>query len=154
MVAGSQSQIHILIQNARCLCSCPFGGDNLPLFGSKVPLNKDVVMKCMCGMCPVQAESACSKPKLKMMMDMRASMGMKGSEMPAGSMSAMQSEMSEMKMPSPDQLAGPYCSISKAACNDLDMNKACICNTCQVYKEYKLSSGKPVEHFCFNGKAT
>jgi hypothetical protein len=128
--------------------------DILPLFGQKVPLNKDVVMKCMCGMCPVQAQSACSKPKLKMMMDMRASMGMKGSEMPAGSMSAVQSEMSEMKMPSPDQLPGPYCSISKAACNDLDMNKACICNTCQVYKEYKLASGKPVEHFCFNGKAT
>ena len=125
----------------------------MPLFGSKVPLNSDVVMKGMCGMCPVQAQSACSKPKLKMMMDMRASMGMKDSEMPVGSMSAMASQM-EMKMPSPEQLAGPYCSIRKAACNDLDRNKACICNTCQVYKEYSLVSGKPVEHFCSNGKAT
>ena len=119
----------------------------------KVPLNNDVVMKCMCGMCPVQAQSACSSPKLKMMMDMRANMGMKDSEMPAGSMSAMSGQM-EMKMPSPEQLAGPYCSISKAACNDLNRNKACICNTCLVYKEYSLAAGKPVEHFCFNGKAT
>jgi hypothetical protein len=96
----------------------------LPIFGQKVPLNSDVVMKCMCGMCPVQAQSACSKPKIKMMMDMREGMGRKSSEMPEGSVSAMQSEMSEMKMPSSDQLAGPYCSISKAVCNDLDRNKA------------------------------
>jgi hypothetical protein len=108
----------------------------------------------MCGMCPVQAQSACSQPKLKMMMDMRASMGMKGSRMTAGSMSAMPSQMGEMKMPKPEELPGPFCSISKASCNDLDRNKACICNTCQVYKDFNLTSGKPIEHFCFNGKAT
>jgi len=96
-------------------------------------------------MCPVQAQSACSQPKIKMMMDMRA----KSSEM-----NAMSSQMDEIKTPSPDQLPGPYCSIGKAACNDLDPNKACICNTCQVYKQFSLSSGKPVEYFCFNGKAT
>lgn len=130
----------------------------LPLFGhkeeQKVPLNNDVIMKCMCGMCPVQAQSACSVPKLKMMMDMKASMGMKGPEMSAGSMSAMPNQMGEMKMPKPEELPGPFCSISKAACNDLDRNKACICNTCQVYKDFNLASGKPIEHFCFNGKAT
>lgn len=117
-------------------------------------MNNEVIMKCMCGMCPVQAQSACSQPKLKMMMAMRANMGMKGSQMPAGSMSAMPNQMGEMKMPKPEQLPGPYCSIGKAACNDLDINKACICNTCQVYKEFNLTSGKPIEHFCFNGKAT
>ncbi len=131
----------------------------MPLFGKKkeeqkVPLNNDVIMKCMCGMCPVQAQSACSQPKLKMMMDMRASMGMKGSEMPTGSMSAMPSSTGEMKMPSPDQLPGPFCSIGTTSCNDLDKNKACICRTCQVYTEYNLASSKPIEHFCFNGKAT
>lgn len=57
------------------------------------------------------------------MMNMKASMGMKGSEMPAGSMSVISSQM-EMKMPSPDQLAGLHFSISKAACNDLDRNEA------------------------------
>lgn len=129
----------------------------MPLFGrkeeQKVPLNSDVVMKCMCGMCPVQAKSACSVPKLKMMMDMRASMGMKESGMPAGSMSAISGQMGEMKMPKPEELPGPFCSIGKAACNDLDNSKACICNQCQVYKDFSLTAGKPVEHFCFNGKA-
>jgi hypothetical protein len=130
----------------------------MPLFGRKneepkVPLNNDVVLKCMCGMCPVQTQSACSVPKLKMMMDMRANMGMKSSEMPAGSMSAMPNQMENMKMPKPEELAGPFCSIGKAACNDLDRNKACICPTCQVYKEFSLVSGKPIEHFCFNDRA-
>ncbi|XHH09534.1 MAG: DUF2769 domain-containing protein [Candidatus Bathyarchaeia archaeon] len=129
----------------------------MPLFGrkeQKVPLNNDVAMKCMCGMCPVQAQSACTQPKLKKMMEMRASMGMKSSQMPAGAMSAMPSQTGEMKMPNPDQLPGIYCSIGKAACKDLDATKACICNTCQVYKDYSLFQGRPIEHFCFNGKAT
>ena len=130
----------------------------MPLFGRKneepkVPLNNDVMIKCMCVMCPVQTQSACSMPKLKMMMDMRANMGMTGSEMPAGSMSAMPNQMENMKMPKPEELPGPFCSIGKAACNDLDRNKACICPTCQVYKEFSLVSGKPIEHFCFNDRA-
>jgi len=128
----------------------------MPLFRrkeeGKVPLNNDVMMKCMCGMCPVQAESVCSRPKIKMMMDMRASMGMRGSGMPSMSMSAAQGQMGEMK-PKPEELPGPFCSIGVAACKDLDNNKACICNQCQVYKEFSLASGRPVEHFCFNDKA-
>lgn len=127
----------------------------MPLFGrkeGKVPLNNDVMMKCMCGMCPVQAESTCSRPKLKMMMDMRASMGMKESGMPAGSMSAAQGSMAQMK-PKPEELPGPFCSIGVADCKDLDNNKACVCNQCQVYKDFSLAAGKPVEHFCFNDKA-
>ncbi len=132
--------------------------NNLPLFGrkkeeQKVPLNNDVMMKCMCGMCPVQTQSACSQPKLKMMMDMRASMTTKTPGMAPGSMSAMPNQMEQMKM-SPKDMPGPFCSIGKAACNDLDRNKACICPTCQVYKDYTLAAGTPVEHYCFNDKAT
>lgn len=125
------------------------------IFGKKekVPLNVDVAMKCMCGMCPVQGASPCAAPKIKMMMTMRAKMGTGGSGMPAGSMSATQGSMEEMKMPAPEELPGPYCSIGIAACKDLDKSKACICNTCQVYKDYSLAAGKPVEHFCFNDKA-
>lgn len=129
----------------------------MPLFGKKegkVPLNNDVMMKCMCGMCPVQAASACSMPKLKMMMEMRAGMGgMKESGMPAGAMSVAQGEVGQMKMPKPEELPGPFCSIGVASCKDLDRNKACICNQCQVYKDFSLAAGKPVEHFCFNGKS-
>ena len=128
----------------------------MPLFGKKeekVPLNNDVMMKCMCGMCPVQAGSACSTPKIKMMMDMRANMGMKGgSGMPGMSMSLAQGQMTPMK-PKPEELPGPFCSIGVAACKDLDNSKACICNQCQVYKDFSLAAGKPVEHFCFNDKA-
>jgi len=44
-----------------------FGGDFLSKEEEqKVPLNNDVMMKCLCGMCPVQAQSACSQPKIKM----------------------------------------------------------------------------------------
>jgi hypothetical protein len=42
--------------------------DFLNLFGHKagpkVLLTYDVMMKCKCGMCPVQANSACAKPKI------------------------------------------------------------------------------------------
>ena len=128
----------------------------MPLFGrkqeGKVPLNNDVMMKCMCGMCPVQAESACSRPKIKSMMDMRGSMGMKGSGMPGMSMNLAQSPMGE-KETKPEEMPGPFCSIGVAACKDLDNSKACICNQCQVYKDFSLMEGRPVEHFCFNDKA-
>jgi hypothetical protein len=88
-----------------------------------------------------------------MMMDMRANMGMKGgSGMPGMSMSLAQGQMTPMK-PKPEELPGPFCSIGVAACKDLDNSKACICNQCQVYKDFSLAAGKPVEHFCFNDKA-
>lgn len=128
----------------------------MPLFGrkekGKVPLNNDVMMKCICGSCPVQSESACSMPKIKMMMDMRAGMGREGSEMPEGSMGFMQGEMNQIK-PKPEELAGPYCSIGVASCSDLDNSKSCICRQCQVYKDFSLAMGKPVEHYCFNDRA-
>ncbi len=127
------------------------------MFGKKeegrVPLNSDVMMKCLCGTCPVQAKSACSRPKIENMMKMRAGM----SESTEGGMSRMsisiaQGPMGEMK-PNPAELAGPYCAIGVASCSDLDANKACICRQCQVYKDYTLEEARPVEHFCFNSKA-
>ncbi len=130
----------------------------MSLFGrkkeGKVPLNNDTMLKCMCGMCPVQAQSTCSQPKIKKMMDMKSSMGMKGSETtsPGMSMGLTQERMGTM-MPKPEELPGPYCSMGVAVCKDLDNNKACICSQCQVFKGYNLSAGRPVEHFCFNGKA-
>lgn len=118
------------------------------------------MMKCMCGMCPVQAESSCSRPKMQMMMDMRNKMASSGSGMGSnmtGSMSIQanppEQQMSSM-MPKVEELPGPYCSISTALCKDLDRNKTCICTTCQVYKDFSLAVGKPVEHYCFNGRAT
>jgi hypothetical protein len=44
------------------------GGEFLGFFGHKtepkVMLSYDVIMKCQCAMCPVQANSACAKPKI------------------------------------------------------------------------------------------
>jgi hypothetical protein len=53
----------------------------------------------------------------------------------------------------PTEIAGPHCTNGVASCMDLDINKACICPSCQVYKEYNLWNARPVEHFCFNDKA-
>lgn len=120
---------------------------------SKVPLNNDVANKCMCGSCPVQAESACARPKIKNMLKMRATLNQPKETMGSGMpMSMAQTPMQEMKM-NPDELAGPYCATGMASCRDLDMNKACICRSCQVYKEYNLSQARPTEHYCFNDKA-
>jgi hypothetical protein len=44
------------------------GGEFLDIFGHKstpkVTLTYDVMLKCQCGVCPVQADSACAKPKI------------------------------------------------------------------------------------------
>ena len=126
----------------------------MSLLGTKVPLDGFVMMKCICGMCPVQAESACAKPKIQKVIEMRDSM--KGSEMPDGSMNLTQEQMKQMEMmkSKPEAMPGPYCSIGVSACKDLDMSKGCICHQCEVHKKYSLAAGKPVEHFCFNGTAT
>ena len=127
------------------------------LFGKKesarVPLSSEVVNKCMCDGCPVQAESACARPKKEKMMNMRANMNQPKEEMGSGMpMSMAQTPMEKMNM-NPEELAGPYCATGLASCKDLNTNKACICRTCQVYKEYNLNQAKPTEHYCFNNKA-
>jgi len=124
------------------------------LFGSKVPLDKFVMMKCICGLCPVQAESACAKPKIQRVIAMRTSV--KESENLTGSMSSAQGLMEQMEQmkSKPEEMPGPYCSIGVSACKDLDMGKGCICHQCEVHKKYSLATGKPIEHFCFNGQAT
>jgi hypothetical protein len=118
----------------------------------RVPLNSDVVNKCMCDTCPVQAQSACARPKIQNMVKMRASVSAAktmGSGMP---MNMAQTPMRNMEM-NPNEIAGPYCTTGVASCMDLDINKACICPSCQVYKEYNLRNARPVEHFCFNDRA-
>jgi hypothetical protein len=114
---------------------------------SKVPLNENVIMKCICGMCPVQANSECAKPKIMMRTEMMK-------KMTPEMMANMTMEQKTAMMPKPEDMPGPYCSIGVAACKDLDYNKTCICNSCQVFEEYKLMDGKPMMYFCKEGKAT
>jgi len=122
----------------------------LNIFGhkteSKVPLTPDVMMKCKCGMCPVQANSACAKPKIMASMEMMKKMA---PEM----IKSLTQEQVSMMMPKEDDMPGPYCANGVAACKDLDFSKMCICTSCQVFKDFNLMKGKPVGYFCRDGKA-
>ncbi len=86
-------------------------------------------MKCVCSICPVQADSQCSKDKEK------------------------NKEMMGKKMPKPKDIPNLYCSGGKAACEDLDMKQMCICGSCPVWAQYNLVSAKPSMYFCRDGKA-
>jgi hypothetical protein len=122
--------------------------ERMRIFGwgndGRVPLEPDVIISCRCSVCPVQGQSNCSEEaKDKVLIGVRRDVAEgEGSGKWGG-----------VVMPSREEYPGQYCSIGKAACGDLDLSKTCICETCKVYKDYDLSSGRPVEHFCFNGKA-
>jgi hypothetical protein len=94
-----------------------------------VEFNKDNMMKCICGQCPVQTESACVADKNAMVM------------------SAMESGMEGM--PAEDAVPGLYCSTGIAACDDLDFSKHCICPGCPVFTENGLAQNK----YCERGSA-
>lgn len=100
-----------------------------------VPYSRENINRCKCPQCPVQADSKCVKDKydnLKKEMDI----------LPAD------------EVPEPDDVPGVYCSTGKATCKDLNPGRQCICNTCDVWKEYLLENGKPSLYFCQNGPAT
>jgi hypothetical protein len=162
----------------------------LNLFGhkaeAKIMLTYDVMMKCQCGSCPVQVNSACAKPKITARNDMVKNMTsgnlqgilgpgmMQNMEMlknvnPEMMRNMSQEEMKKMSdemmkntpkedtskiMPKPEDLPGPYCANGVAVCKDLDFSKACICTSCEVYKDFNLMKGKPMSYFCKDGKAT
>jgi hypothetical protein len=122
----------------------------LNLFGhnkkGKVPLNEDVILKCICGLCPVQANSECAKPKIMLGMEMKK-------KMTPEMMKSLTMEQKAAMMPKPEDMPGPYCTIGTAACEDLDYSKVCICPGCQVFKDYNLMKANEMGTFCKNGKA-
>jgi hypothetical protein len=158
----------------------------LSFFGHKeikVGLTYDVMMKCKCIDCSVQADSACAKPRIAArnemvnnpgkMMEQIMSPGMtKNLEMLKNtslgqlrsmSREQMQSMSDEMMKntpkeqigsmaPKPEDMPGPYCANGVAACKDLDYGKTCACNSCQVFKDFSLSKGKPMSYYCRDGK--
>jgi hypothetical protein len=158
----------------------------LNLFGNKtepkVLLSYDVMMKCKCGVCPVQAESECAKPKIKarsemlqntvsnvMTPEMMQNVEMMSNMTPERMMSMSREEMQKMSdemmknmpkkqvdmpMPKAEDMPGPYCANGVAVCKDLDFSKMCICSGCQVFKDFNLNKGKPKSYFCKDGKAT
>lgn len=101
----------------------------------EVPYERKNINRCMCPQCPVQADSKCVKYKLEVSKK-------EIEKMPVG------------EVPNPEDVPGSYCSIGKAICQDLSPDRQCICNTCDVWKEYVLEEGTPYQYFCQNGRAT
>ncbi|MCO5384059.1 MAG: DUF2769 domain-containing protein [Methanosarcina barkeri] len=101
----------------------------------EVPYARANIEKCMCSQCPVQADSKCAQDKLQS--SKKAMRGMPG-----------------VGVPNPEDVPGIYCSTGKATCQDLNSERQCICNSCEVWKEYDLGEGMPSQYFCKNGKAT
>ena len=97
---------------------------------SKVPFVGTNVAKCVCPKCPVQAKSQCVSGKLATIKDALSKSPLKREDIP-----------------------GLYCSTGKATCQDLNPSQSCICASCPVFAEFKLSSGKPVGYYCRDGSA-
>jgi hypothetical protein len=157
------------------------------LFGHKnqinVPLTFDVIKECKCATCPVQANSACAKPKIAarndmltnpekmmqqfmspgMMQNLEMLKNMNPDQLRGMSREQMQSlsdqmmkntpkEQTEAMKPKMEDMPGPYCANGVAVCKDFDFGKACICDSCQVFKDFSLAKGKPVLYYCRDGK--
>lgn len=97
---------------------------------SKVPFTAANVGKCMCPNCPVQSKSKCVSGKLTTIKDALGKNPLVHDDIP-----------------------GEYCAAGTATCKDLNPGQACICGTCAVFTDYKLSSGKPVGKYCREGMA-
>lgn len=100
-----------------------------------VPYSRENINMCRCPQCPVQADSKCVKDKLE-------------------SSSKEMKELPEGEVPNSEDVPGIYCSTGEARCQDLNPDRQCICNTCDVWKEFVLEEGTPSQYFCQNGKAT
>lgn len=96
-----------------------------------VPFIQDTVKNCLCPSCPVQDDSQCVKGKMEKLENAKKS----GSGL------------------NPQDIPAVYCSSGKATCQDINTSRSCICPGCSVFEHYNLNSGKPVLHYCRDGKA-
>jgi hypothetical protein len=156
----------------------------LGIFGHKkiqVNLTYDTITKCQCVVCPVQANSACVKPKIaarndminnpqtmlnrimtpgmmknlemiRNMGDIRSTTLEQRKQMSDEMMKNTSKEETDQMMPKPDDMPGPYCANGVAACKDLDYSKMCLCSSCAVFRDFSLGKGKPASYYCRDGK--
>ena len=96
----------------------------------KVPFVQDNLKVCRCPVCPVQKDSACVKGQLGNLAD------------------AVEKNAKKQ----PQEVPVLYCNSGNAFCKDIEYDFTCICPTCEVYKKFNLSNGKPVMHYCRDGK--
>jgi hypothetical protein len=100
-----------------------------------VPYIGENISRCKCSQCPVQADSQCAQDKIK-------SLKQAMENLPAGEIS------------NPEDVPGVYCSEGKALCQDLDFDRQCICDSCDVGIEYDLKDANPNNHYCQHGRAS
>ena len=100
-----------------------------------VPYTEENINRCRCPQCPVQADSQCAQDEIK------------------SSKQAMEN-LREEEIPNPKDVPGAYCSEGKARCQNLNFDRQCICDSCDVWKEYDLKDADPNNHFCQQGRAT
>lgn len=100
-----------------------------------VPYESENINRCRCPQCPVQTNNQCVQNKNK------------------SSKQAMEN-LPEGEVPDPEDVPGVYCSTGKATCQNLHVDRQCICGSCEVWKEYNLTNANPNNHFCQHGRAT
>jgi hypothetical protein len=99
-----------------------------------VPYVEENINRCRCPQCPVQANSTCAQSEVQ------------------SARKALENAP-EGEVPDPENVPGVYCSEVTATCPDLDFNRQCICDSCEVWKEYDLKDANPNNHFCQQGRA-
>jgi hypothetical protein len=100
-----------------------------------VPYNEENINRCKCPLCPVQADSQCVRNRLQI--------------------SKQELENApEGVAPNPENVPGVYCSEGRTSCQDLEFDRQCICDSCEVWNEYVLKDANPNNHFCQQGRAT
>lgn len=119
---------------------------------SEVELTIDNSTKCVCPVCPVQADSACTSGKRPHWERRRTSEGDILAEYPAHP-EAYDLEMEELEAaeigrrhgfekPDTENTMELYCAgkVSRSNCGDLDGKRACQCPTCTVWAAHGLDS--------------
>lgn len=95
---------------------------------ARVSFDVGNVTKCLCPICPVQSRSRCVKKKTSSLRDALKSNPLRREE-----------------------IAGLYCATGTATCEDIDVRKTCLCESCPVFRDNKLKEGKPTCYFCRDG---
>lgn len=100
-----------------------------------VEFNMENINKCLCKLCPVQANSDCVRIKMKIIQE-------------------KMSEDIDIAVPvEPGDVPGLYCSSGKTGCDDLYYHEECKCMDCEVFQENNLMENKPLGYYCRDGKS-
>ncbi|MCL6106675.1 MAG: DUF2769 domain-containing protein [Actinobacteria bacterium] len=127
----------------------------------EVELNISNYSKCLCPVCPVEADSPCLYTRQKTWRDARRQLGKVLKQYPehpeAYEMPMQELEASDtgkdlhFAKPAPANMRELFCSeaVGRSDCQDLSGERTCQCPDCMVWEGYRLGSG----YFCVRGSA-